>query len=71
MLEVLGWEVVEGVEEVGGEAVGLLRSEWRGVRSEGGRFALRSEGRGVRSERGRLALRSEGRGVRSEGGSVD
>ena len=32
-------------------AVGV-RSEWRGVRSERGRFALRSEWRGVRSERG-------------------
>ena len=31
MLELLGWEV-------GGEAVGLSRSEWRGVRSERGRF---------------------------------
>ena len=31
VLELLGWEVVEGVD---GEAVGLSRSEWRGVRSE-------------------------------------
>ena len=36
LLEVLRWDVVEGVEEVGLEAVGLSRSEWRGVRSEGG-----------------------------------
>ena len=34
MLEAAGGDVGEGVYEVGGEAGGLSRSEWRGVRSE-------------------------------------
>ena len=48
VLEAVGAGIwMEGVEEVGGEAVGLSRSEW-------GRCALRSEWGGVRSERGRF-----------------